>query len=670
MPQPRLIIHIALALCLTAAAYQPAALAHAREGGDSVDNADVADGADHEYRTDGGVQPESKGDAAGAADNAAGTPGDAAAVEVSQPAREPAKTPLPARKLDYELEFECESGDIAAYLRSLSTLYERRDRPPATMRGLRGRIESDHELFEKALRSRGYYHSAVEISLEDERDPLLLRIRVDPGPLYRIIRYDVFGLPPVLESRSSEQWSELLGVGPHSPASADAVVGAEQKLILELLSLGYPFARVSRREIEVEHADRSMHVSLYLDPGLRARLGKIRVTGLREVEEKFVRRRIVLSEGDAYDPAKIEESRHILLSSGVFASVRIIHGDSLDGEGRLPITIEVTESKSRTIGAGVRYSSSEGFGGRAYWEHRNVMGGGERLKFSARASEIFYGSNLDYREPDFLEPGQDLLLDLSFDVQDTDAFRSEAIVLSAGVERRLLKTLSAGLGVTIERSVVDDLAVLGGGSISDTFDLIGFPLSLRYDSSDDMLDPSRGQRITATLTPYSEAIGSDVGMMVSRVSESFYIPLAARKKLVFAARVTAGSIAGVGDAAVPANKRFYAGGGDSVRGYDFQLAGPLDEDGDPLGGRSLLQFGCELRWRATPTIGVVPFVEAASISQDILPDLAGRLFWGAGLGIRYFTAVGPMRVDVALPLDKRPGVDDAFEIYISLGQSF
>jgi len=120
---------------------------------------------------------------------------------------------------------------------------------------------------------------------------------------------------------------------------------------------------------------------------------------------------------------------------------------------------------------------------------------------------------------------------------------------------------------------------------------------------------------------------------------------------------------------VPADERFYAGGGGSIRGYSYQSVGPLS-GGDPVGGRSLLELSTELRLRLGERFGFVGFLDGGSAFGAAFPDFDEELLWGTGLGFRYFTAVGPLRLDFAVPLDRRHGIDDAFQVYISLGQAF
>ncbi|HSR71931.1 MAG TPA: BamA/TamA family outer membrane protein, partial [Kiloniellales bacterium] len=198
----------------------------------------------------------------------------------------------------------------------------------------------------------------------------------------------------------------------------------------------------------------------------------------------------------------------------------------------------------------------------------------------------------------------------------------------------------------------------------------GLPLTATRDDRDDLLDPTRGTRLSLTLTPYGGVGDQSLAFLRSTLGGTAYYAIDEGRRFVVAGRARLGSILGDDTEEIPANKRFYAGGGGSIRGYEFQKVGPLDENNEPLGGRSLVELGVELRIRVTEEIGIVPFLDGGTVFDSPYPDFEEDLRWATGLGLRYFTAIGPLRLDVAVPLDKREGIDDDYQFYISLGQAF
>ena len=149
-----------------------------------------------------------------------------------------------------------------------------------------------------------------------------------------------------------------------------------------------------------------------------------------------------------------------------------------------------------------------------------------------------------------------------------------------------------------------------------------------------------------------------------------YQPLDYARRYVLAGRARVGSTVGQPRRNVPANKRFYAGGGNSVRGYGYQKIGPLNDDDDPDGGRSLLELGAEFRAQVWGNFAVVPFVDGGTVYDNAYPDFSETFRWAAGIGLRYHTVIGPIRFDIAFPLNPRKGTDDPYQFYISIGQAF
>lgn len=571
-------------------------------------------------------------------------------------------------EIPYELEIQGPKESIISLLEGEASLTLEKENPPKTLGGVRRRAEADEDLFIRLLRSRGYYTPKVRWSLEPQRsgddETAIVRFRIEPGSLYRVDRIEISGLPPEGSFLMEAEGLKKIGLKHNRSASASPILAAEKKLVTELVAVGYPFAAIAGSDFTVEHTTAKMTVAIDVDPGPRARFGAVHVHGVAKVEEKYVRRRLTFEHGAWYDPEAVEASRTKLIEPGIFSSVSITHAEELDEDGTLPMHVTVAENKARTVGTGVLYSSIQGVGLRAFWEHRNLLGGAEKMRVEAEGNQLGFRGVVSFREPDFWREDQNLLLELVASAADTDAFRSDSLRASAGIDRKLGEHLTGGLGVSFEQTTIT------GGTQDEDFTLVGLPGFLSFDTTNDPLDATRGHRLALYATPYVDPLDTATSFFSLLLSERFYQKLGASDRYVFAGRFSLGSIQGATGNSVPLTKRFYAGGADSLRGYDFQFVGPLDDENNPTGGFSLVQFGAELRWKITDTVGVVPFVEAANVYQDAIPDFGGDLFWGAGLGLRYYTAVGPLRVDVGIPLNPRDGIEDTFELYISLGQAF
>jgi translocation and assembly module TamA len=269
--------------------------------------------------------------------------------------------------------------------------------------------------------------------------------------------------------------------------------------------------------------------------------------------------------------------------------------------------------------------------------------------------------------PDFLRKSQTLILQSEIAQSETDAYDVTSLSASAQLSRPLAKNLTGALGIAYALKRVDDDGLNSG---EETFSLVSFPSFLEHSTRDNTLDPTKGHVLRLDVEPYVETLNTGNVFLKTQGTARFYhqhstIPL----KPTWALRGTVGSITGSSRSDLPADERFYSGGGGSVRGYGYQLLGPLT-NGTPDGGRSLVEFSAELRLRASESVGIVPFVDAGNVYNEPYPEFDGDLYYAAGLGLRYYTGFGPFRFDVALPLDKRDGVDDSFQIYLSFGQSF
>ena len=231
------------------------------------------------------------------------------------------------------------------------------------------------------------------------------------------------------------------------------------------------------------------------------------------------------------------------------------------------------------------------------------------------------------------------------------------------LQRKLSKHVTGGLGVAMKVSEVEQL------ENTDSFRLLSLPLQLNWNRANSALDPTRGFKISGRTEPFADFISGETVFLKSDIAANHYLPLAGDGKLVFASRVMFGAIVGESKLNIPADERFYAGGGGSIRGYPFQTVGPLIGD-DPTGGRSVFESSAELRYRVAESFGVVAFLDGGSAFESTFPDFKEDVLFGAGLGLRYFSPIGPLRMDVAFPLDRRVGVDDSFQLYISIGQAF
>lgn len=544
---------------------------------------------------------------------------------------------------------------------SVSDTFSFQASPPASLNLLKRRVNSDLPRLLRALRSQGFFKAGVQSRLEQKTRPLRVVFTIETGPAFFFGHVEI-RLSSQAEGRPFElPGAEEIGLGKNQRYRALDVLKAQERLLTILGKNGFPFPRVTDRRVVADHTGNTVSVTYFTDPGLRAVFGETQVKGLTSVDKRFVTQNLVWQAGDPFDVSLLVAARTKLIQTGLFSVVDIARG-RVDPEGRLSMLASVKERSHRTLRIGVGYQTDTGPEVKFDWEHRNILGAGENLETSLSVNEIQRSFDAGFRKPGFLAASQSLILAASLCDEETGAFRSEALESSASIERRLTKTTSAGLGLRYSATIVKRL------DDEKRFGLVSVPIYMNLDNTDDLLDPSRGGKLNVLLAPFADTRGNSVGFTKLQTTYSRYFRLVENKRLVFAARTSLGIINGVSRDDVPGNELFFAGGGGSVRGYHYQTAGDMD-GGNPLGGLSLFEVSGELRSKLTRRFGLVAFLDGGRAYASAT-GLQEDLFWGTGLGLRYYTPVGPVRMDVAFPLNKREGVDAAYQIYVSLGQSF
>jgi translocation and assembly module TamA len=576
----------------------------------------------------------------------------------------PAQETTPAR-VDYELTITgVEDRELRDLLESASQLRALVKRPPATIAGLERRVRDDLARLQAVMKSEGYYAATLRYEIDSAARPTAVRMNIVPGTRYTIAAFEIGYTGTASPSKGHRPTLQDIGIRLGMPARAPTVKLAERKALTVLGERGYAFAKSEDLNVVVSHADQRMTIRLSVDSGRQARFGQLTITGPTDVEEDYIRRLVTWNEGDVYDRRLIASTRSALSETNLFSSIKISTAPKLESDRRLPVTIELSERPRRSIGAGVSYSTDVGFGGEVFWEHRNILRRNERLRLTLKGAQIEQSGKLEFRKPTFLSRRQALLSEASVVNSKTEAYDQRSVAATVALERRYPSYWRATIGVTgAYDRVVDNEGVRD-------FQLFGLPITALRNATDDPLNPTRGVMLDLSATPYV-GVGDETLRFVRLVAGgSSYHAIDKAKKFVLAGRARAGSLVGAKTVDIPADKRFYAGGGGSIRGYKFQQVGPLDAANDPVGGRSLIEFSGELRIRISDKFGIVPFVDGGTVVDASYPTFDEPVRWAAGLGLRYFTGFGPLRADVAFPINGRDGVDSRFEFYISIGQAF
>jgi translocation and assembly module TamA len=565
-------------------------------------------------------------------------------------------------------------SELAGLLRQTSALFALRNETLPGRVGLDRRIERDRERLATVLRSAGYYGAAFTITVDESTPPARVTIAVTLGRLYTydsVTVHDPNGGPlPGAPYRAED-----LGLAPGQPALSEPVMSAEARIVERLRSLGFAFAEIRDRKAVVTPDTARLRVDWMVDPGPLVHYAETRIEGLRDVAESLVRNRLPWGPGGVYGPTLMEHARRDLAALEVFDVTRVELDQQPGPGGTTPVIVTVTERPKRYVGFSIGFATTDGFTGNAYWGHRNLFGGGERLRVTVETARVGAGgsarlANTDVRfttearKPDVWAAKQDLVASIGALTENPPAYERTAVATTLGLERRIGEQWTMAAGVTLEHASITTAADKYRSS------LFGAPVSLRYDAADDPIDPKRGWRAAAALTPWFSAGGDTArSFAVATGTLSAYVPAEIGRTVVFAGRLGLGSVIGAPLGDIPHDKRLYAGGGGSVRGYGFQRIGPRNREGDPSGGRSRIEVGLEARVAVTESIGIVPFIDAATVSETAVPTAGEGLRIGSGLGLRYNTGFGPLRADFAVPLQRVSG-DRGWQFYLSFGQAF
>jgi len=530
------------------------------------------------------------------------------------------------------------------------------------------RARQDAELLVTLLKGDGYYDAAVATRVErDGRRPVVV-LGATPGPLYRFAGVALAGVEAA--GAKTTALREAFGVKPADPVNADAIAAAEANLRTRVGEEGFPFAEVGEPEVVVDRATQTATLAMQVAPGTARRFGRITVNADNKVfDAAHVQDIARFAPGDAYETSEVDDLRRALVQTGLVstAQVRAVPGATPDA---VDIAVRLEPAPPRTVAVELGYGTGEGARSEVSWTHRNLLPpeGAVTLRGVAGTREQL--GQVTFRRNNFHARDRVLTAQLSAAHLRRDAFDAQTISLSAALERQtnifFQKTWTWSLGAELVATDERDVIASTGEPRRRTFLIGALPTSLGYDGSDDLLNPTRGFRLAGRVSPEVSLQDTVFGYTRVQLDASKYQPVT--DSVVLAGRVRLGTILGAPRDRIAPSRRFYAGGGASVRGYGFQSIGPRDVNNDPIGGRSLAEFGIEARVRAFGNFGVVPFLDAGNISTGELPSLTG-LRYGAGIGVRYYSNFGPIRVDVGTPINPQPG-DSRIAVYVSLGQAF
>lgn len=573
------------------------------------------------------------------------------------------------------------TGELEARIRNASSLLAGQDEPANGAAGLLATARADYKRLLAALYDEGHYGGVITIRVggkeaatlpPDARlpKPVAVEIGVEPGPLFRFGRIGISNRAPAdVPADDQVDAPESVGFAAGEVARSSLVLRAETLAIEAWRQLGYADAEVLDRQVVADHATRLVDVSIVVEPGRRAVVGPVAVRGTDRMDPDFVAQQTGLVSGVEYDPDDIERAERRLARLDVFRAMRLQAAGEVGSDGVLPFDVIVEEQAGRRFGVGATYSNVDGLGLEAFHLWRNLFGRAERLRLDAKvaginwpidSAQFDYAFGATFTKPGFLNPDNDLVAAISAERTVLPAYNETSAVARVGLTQYLTDDLTLDGALYYERSLFDD------DFGSRDFSIAGLTAGAVWDTRDDPRDATEGFYVAATAEPFYETMRGYLAFRSTAEARAYWGLMDDR--FVLAGRAKVGALLGPDLVDIPPDRLFFAGGGGSVRGYAYRGIGVDNPDGSVSGGRYLLEGSLEARFKATDDIGIVGFLDAGYVAADTFPGL-DQLRLGVGAGLRYYTGLGPLRLDVAIPLNKRAR-DPDYAIYVGIGQSF
>ena len=534
---------------------------------------------------------------------------------------------------------------------------------PRSVLEARNRMNSSAALLRDLMSSEGYLAAEIapsEIGAASDAGVLV----AEPGPLFTILSRDFRGRDTMAPEVARSLETELRKLPAGAVARTQSIERLDDALVGLLRRQGYAFARSQGIDVLASRDEANVELTFLLVPGPRVSLGALDVTHADARSTEMVRTLKTWSDGDLYTPDIIDLLRTRLRATGLYEGIGVTISETPGTDGLHTVSTTLVEGKARTLSAGVTASTTEGVGVDAYWERRNLTGRADRLRVSTKVATLGQDLTTTYERPNIGRYGRTFSLEAGVRAEQTDAYDLQGARVSAALSQPLSRQLTLSIGAALDATrTVDERVRILGGIERDQF-TVSFPVSANYTDVGDPLDPQSGLRFFAAAD--TGVSTGDKTPAYTRLELSGATYRAIADDLVAAFRAEYGAFIGSDD--VPPDRLFFAGGGGTVRGYEYQSLSPRNSFGDLVGGRNLFSASAELRWRATERFGYALFTDLGAAGDD-----AGSVFSEAaasvGVGVRYYPGFGPVRLDIAAPLDRRDG-DWPVQVYISIGQAF
>ncbi len=571
-------------------------------------------------------------------------------------------------QIAYAVELDGLWGDMKARFRSLSALQNGKGKAINSAM-VRARATEDEALILRLLTSEGYFDGTVTTRMTTGKDQgVTVYLSAVPGSLYHLgqIRIDA---PPTLPPDLLRQ---ALPLKTGDPLIADVIIAAEAHVSMAMTQQGYPFGKIGERDVQLDPVAFIGDYSLKVDPGHRSRFGGFQSDGQPAFDTAHIAVLSRFKRGDLYDNRQVDDLRDALSATGLFRSVTVepITTDQKadDGSDYVDLRVHQTKGANRSLAATAGYSTGEGFTATASWQNRNLFPPEGALIVTGALGTQEQGLTTTFRRSNDKARDRTLSLSGGLTHNSYDSYEAYTSTLSGSVARvstplwQKVWTWSYGAELVATSEALYKKSKQK--QVYTSYYLAALPTKIGYDRSDDLLNPATGYRLSAEVTPELAISGGGTHLRTV-LDASLYHAL--NDKMIIATRARLGTLLGGNLNDIAPSRRLYAGGGGSVRGYGYQALGPHDSSNAATGGQSLIEASIELRYRFGD-YGIVPFIDMGQAYDSQTPSFKD-IHVGVGVGARLYTNFGPIRIDIATPLNRK-NKDAPIALYVGIGQAF
>lgn len=562
------------------------------------------------------------------------------------------------------------SKDLSQSLRDASVLLSTQSDGNTDAQDLFAAARADYAKLLGALYAAGYYSGVIHILIDGREAASIapldapskigrITVTVRPGPQF------TFGKATIAPLAPKTRLPKGFAIG--QPAQSTVLQGAVDAAVSGWRDAGHAKAAPGARRIVADHPARKLNAEVAMVPGPKVTFGKLILSGQTKVKESRIRQIAGFPTGQTFDPKEEQKAADRLRRSGAFASVAFTEGTVLGPGDTMPVTAALVDAKRRRIGFGAEIASLEGLTLSGYWLNRNFLNDAQRLRFDAKISGIGgqtgqpdYSLGVRLDRPAVVNPDSSLYIQLKAERLSETDYDETLGSAEIGLSRSLNDHLTATAGVGFEFSRVTDATGI------TRYRDVNFPVGAVWDNRDNKLNAHKGVYVDGLIKPFKGFGGTGTGAQL-KLDARAYKRLG--KRVTLAGRIQLGSVLGSSVADTPRDYLFYSGGGGTVRGQPYQSLGVYAiSPTQRTGGRSFVGVSGELRTKINANFGVVAFYDAGFVGSDSMPGSNGAWQAGAGLGLRYYTGIGPIRLDVGFPVSGSTG--KGAQIYVGIGQAF